>query len=243
MSGLIPHKKATECLRAAGRACDGDDLRRLGTRTSEENRSSRGRGRRVRVQGRPADRRAGYRGWRDGGRGGPARRREASNLGDQIAAEFRVVAYLARSRRLGDVVGGARLHRPQAGLRIVKGQRRRHDDIKARVVLQQLGKRRQAIHHRHLDIQDHHVDVVTWQRRQRRPAVGDGRDDLDAGFAFQYARDQPAHDRGSVHHHDPGGTRRQLSRHAQHRRMGFRFLTTRASAPVTAGRSGRTWLG
>jgi hypothetical protein len=69
----------------------------------------------------------------------------------------------------------------------------------------QLGQRGQAVHHRHLDIQDDDLDIVPAERLDRRLAVADGGDDLDRAVLLERSREQPANDGGVVDHHHPKG--------------------------------------
>jgi len=68
--------------------------------------------------------------------------------------------------------------------------------------LYHLRQRRQAVHVRHLDIQQHDVDLAAIQRLQGQRTVADGLDDFDLLVAFQHLRKQTADDGGIIDNHD-----------------------------------------
>src|SRR5262249_5557229 len=91
-----------------------------------------------------------------GGRGGAALAApaELTDLLDQVVTEGGRGGDLAIGRGLWNVVGGTERKRLQADLRVAARQRRRHDDDEVALLLQELGKRGQAVDIRHLDVED-----------------------------------------------------------------------------------------
>ena len=103
---------------------------------------------------------------------------------------------------LGHIVGGPGLQRLQADAGVSPRQGRGHDHLHVRLALQDQGQGGQPVHHRHLDVQHHHVDGGARQLNQRRLAIGGAGHDAQRRVAFQRLHDQAAHNGAVVHDHD-----------------------------------------
>ena len=161
----------------------------------------------------------------DGSRDGSAAplRRKRLDLRNQLALEavgFR--GQVIRGRRLRDVVGCALLQRLHADVGVPTRQRRRHDDLGVGTPREELRKRRQAVHHRHLDVEHDDVEILAIERVQRLLPVRDRGRHPDFRIRLQGAGERAADDRGVVAHHHGvvrrrgvGGPSPRLSRAGQ----------------------------
>ena len=108
----------------------------------------------------------------------------------------------AGRRRLRYIVRRPGLKGAQADLGILFRQGRRHDDFDVGFDLQKLRERRQAVHHRHFDVQNDDVDGMRFQAVDGHLAVADRRRDAQTRLALDHARDQAADHGGIVDQHD-----------------------------------------
>ena len=109
--------------------------------------------------------------------------------GDQVALEIvRLAQCLARAR-FGDVVRCPHAERAKGNFRIPLGQRRRHDDHKPLLRLDKFRQGGQAIHVRHLDVEKHEIDVLSFERLQGERSIPNGCHDADVVAAFEHTRE------------------------------------------------------
>ena len=200
-SGPSPPISVEQRLRAAGRAADDDDL---GASPAQRPQHMGGPG----LAGLPVARPRAARRSRAPPSAGLA---EAADLGDQVAAEVAVrrtrLGDLAARRRLGDVVRGAGGQRPHGDRRPRRRQRRGDDDAQVRVGGEQLRQRGEAVHHRHLDVEDDDVDAALGKRVQRHLPVGRRRRHFEVRLLADEPRQQAADDGGIVDDQDPDRAR------------------------------------
>ncbi len=175
--------------RRAGRSADGQDLGPHGRR----------QGGGAHDGGRVCGRCCG--GGRGCGAAPAASLTQGLDLGGQFAGEF-FRADQAAGLGLGHIVGGAGLQGLQADAGVSPRQGGGHDDLHLGPFLQDQGQGGQAVHDRHLDVQNHDVDRRPVQFGQGRLALGGARHDKNAGIMLQQLNDQTAHDGAVVHDHD-----------------------------------------
>ena len=66
----------------------------------------------------------------------------------------------------------------------------------------ELRQRRQAVHHRHLDIEHDDLDIVTSERVDRHAAVAHRGDDVNVRIGFERSGEKAADHRAVIDHHD-----------------------------------------
>ena len=173
-------------LRAAGRAADSDQIGALDWLPAQRYGP---RGARRRLPGRrhqPCGRRP--------GRAAPT---AAAGLGERLDLRRQLVLEriggmdLAGGAWLGHVVRRTQGQGAQADLRVLAGQRRGHEDLNSRLLLQNQWQRRHAVHDRHLDIEHDDLDVGPAQLVERHLPVGNRGDHGYLRIGLQEPCEQP----------------------------------------------------
>ncbi|CEG09165.1 hypothetical protein BN961_02587 [Afipia felis] len=95
---------------------------------------------------------------------------------------------------LRNVVGGAERQRLEADLGVPQRQRRGHDDDEIALLRQQQRQRGDAVHIRHLDVEDHGVGIDPLDLVDGVETGAAGRRHHHVGFGFDPARDDTADD-------------------------------------------------
>ena len=115
------------------------------------------------------------------------------------------------ARGFQHVVRRAERQRVERDLGAARGERREHDHGQAGPALADLRQRREPVHHRHRDVEDHDVGVQPLDVDQGDRAVGGHADDLDLTLGLERLGDEPAHDDGVVDDQDPGSVHQSCS--------------------------------
>ena len=135
--------------------------------------------------GRAADGGGGGRGRRSRGLGRrmPARSESADLRSELDANALQRVREIRRARGLGDVVVRAARECRECLRRTALGQRAEHDDRQGLVDTPNLAQHLDAVHLRHLDVQEHEIDLAALHDRDRFPTTLDSAD-VEVGLAL-----------------------------------------------------------
>jgi hypothetical protein len=160
-----------------------------------------------------------------------ARPAERLDLADHLAAKVERRRYFAVGVGFGNIIQSAERQGLEADFGIASGQRRDHQHARLGPGIQQQRQRFEAVHHRHLDIQQNDVGGAPDDIVDRQPAIGVARHDYESGLFVYPAHDEPAHHRRIVddHHLDGIGGRRCSAGRFYRGGIHARYLTEQVS--------------
>ncbi len=131
---------------------------------------------------------------------------ERVNSGNEFLRQCTDKAFAPRLVvRLGNIIAGPAGQRFNRYAGAAVRERAAHDHRHRIIARAQLAQRRQAVHHRHLDIEHNEIGTLDPDGLERRSAVGRGSGHVKAGIGEDDSSQQTAHHGGVIHDENPNG--------------------------------------